>query len=281
MMKFTYSLALFIAFLAGVNGQEIPNGNFEEWEILQGVNTEFPTGWITSNFSGAGAGLMPNAEKTTDAKKGNYAIKLTTVDGFDADEPLVGAALYDGALDNTPTELRGYYKTSLVGDDAAVITLDIVSGGDVIGIANIEFESNESGYTYFSAAIDYLVADPNAEWFYLSIYSSIDVGIVGSTLFIDGLNFDGITAISDLNSVKIDLVIAPNPVSELLNISVDNLSDNLDMTIYDTRGKIVEASQFNQNLTIDVSQYPGGQYFITLRNSLKKLVQTGNFVVIE
>jgi hypothetical protein len=278
-MKIIYSLVLFLAFISSINAQEIPNGDFEEWEILQGVNAEFPTGWVTSSFAGVAAGLAPNAEKTTDSEQGTYALKLTTINGFDPDEPLVGGAFFDGPLGSTPTELRGYYKSSIIGNDTASIGVSIVSGGDLIGTVTIEFEANQSSYTYFSAQIDYLVPNPTAEWFYLEIYSSVEFGNIGSTLFIDGLSFDGSTATNNFNTKELGLVIGPNPVSEVLKISVDNFSDNMDLTIYDVHGRAIEARQFRQSLSINTSFYPNGQYFVVLTDPLKGLVQTSRFTV--
>ena len=279
-MKKYYSIILFFSlFTASINAQEIPNGGFEEWETMQGFNAEFPTGWITSNFLGVAAGLEPNAVKTTDAYQGTYAIKLSTVDGFYTDEHLVGTALYDGALDKTPSELRGYYKTSLVGDDVAYISIDVIGAGSFIGGAVIEFESSQSDYTYFSVPIDYIVENPDAEYFYLSILSSIEDGVVGTSITIDGLNFDGTTAVSDFKTANIDAVVAPNPVSDVLEISMGKFLDQLDMSIYDKYGKLVETKQFQQSIAIDVSQYPIGMYFIELRSDHKTLVKSTRFVV--
>ena len=127
-MNKKYILLIFISvFTLTLNAQEIPNGNFEEWEDFQGINFEFPTGWITSSFAGVGAGLENNAVKVTDSHNGSYAIKLKTVEGYYPNEPLIGTAIYDGALDKSPTVLQGYYKSNIMDNDAAYISIDVAS----------------------------------------------------------------------------------------------------------------------------------------------------------
>lgn len=279
-MKKNLGIILFLSFfIVNINAQEVPNGNFEEWESFQGQNFEFPSGWISSNFSGVPSGIEANAIKTTDAYQGTYAIKLTTVNGLEPSEPHVGVALYDGAIDKTPHALQGYYKTSLVGNDVPYISIDVLSGGSFIGGAVIEFESSQSDYTYFSLPIDYIVESPNADRFFLSILSSIEDGVVGSTLTVDALSFDGSTAVSDYDNPKTTMLLSPNPTSETLNITISDFSDDVDMIIYDINGKVITTRHFSKQFTLDVIQYQIGQYFIELRNKNKSLIQSSSFVI--
>ena len=77
--------------------------------------------------------------------------------------------------------------------------------------------------------------------------------------------------VSEINDTKIDgfeVKIYPNPVSELLTIDIKNdVSEKVNLTIYNAAGQPVEAHFMNQTKgemlkMIPLSNYPVGQYFI-------------------
>src|ERR1700741_5233135 len=106
--------------------QSIPNGNFENWNTK---SFEDPLYWACSNDETHGNGYVANnAEKTTDAKSGSFAIKLTTVTngvdpagGYFADGnpgvPPQGGMPYN----QMPTGIKLWHKYNIMPGDTGLI----------------------------------------------------------------------------------------------------------------------------------------------------------------
>ena len=90
-------------------------------------------------------------------------------------------------------------------------------------------------------------------------HASIQMDTIFIEHFWDPLEFVGIG-----EQVMADEInVWPNPVGDVLNIGLEELSAPLEMTIVDIAGReILRFTQNNKNETIDVSAWPSGMYFL-------------------
>lgn len=82
------------------------------------------------------------------------------------------------------------------------------------------------------------------------------------------------TEVGEFENKAPDLLIYPNPSSEIIYLNLFNKKDE-DYGIYNSSGRIVQSGKLKQNC-IDISKLPLGSYFITLSNNTVKIV--GSFV---
>ena len=72
-----------------------------------------------------------------------------------------------------------------------------------------------------------------------------------------------------LNCSRSEIVVYPNPVTDLLNINVTNAQDNeTEASLFDNSGKLVHRGKLISGTnTIDMSRFSKGIYLLTLKNS--------------
>jgi len=85
------------------------------------------------------------------------------------------------------------------------------------------------------------------------------------------INSDGIaTAVDDAENPSLEFSIYPNPASDMVNITINNITaDNAQLSVYNYSGQLIEdrklnLSAGNQLETINVAKYPTGFYFFQL-----------------
>lgn len=86
-----------------------------------------------------------------------------------------------------------------------------------------------------------------------------------------------ITSIDDLTIEGITVKAYPNPVSDLINISVkteDGIQKQVLVRLYDSQGKNLLSDKFSTDLIqLDMSQYSGGFYLLKLANQDNQIIQ--------
>lgn len=84
------------------------------------------------------------------------------------------------------------------------------------------------------------------------------------------------TSISNNAGLKNQVSIMPNPSTGLFNVSV-NKTQNLNLVVTNALGQIVVSNNYNavlnENITLDLSSYSNGIYFVTVSNGTDKMVQ--------
>ena len=123
---------------------------------------------------------------------------------------------------------------------------------DEIGITDYEFHSFEGeGHSFYFTA-------------YLVLNDKFNTCFAVARDFLYGhLNFP--TSIPEMDAE--DILVYPNPASDMVTISVDGLaSDGLfTITVVDVTGrKMLEKSSSSPQLAIDVTQWPSGVYFVRI-----------------
>ena len=73
----------------------------------------------------------------------------------------------------------------------------------------------------------------------------------------------------------------PNPVTDKLYININSSTiENLTITLVDVLGKeIYKTKSFNKTLTIDVSFYASGIYFLSIKNENVKTIFNSKIIV--
>jgi len=80
---------------------------------------------------------------------------------------------------------------------------------------------------------------------------------------------------AQIEEIKIDYVVYPNPVVDQLNVVVDQSSIGTEYTITDMSGKILMKDQIpSQEFKIDMSGLSGGGYFINIEGKQKRIVKS-------
>ena len=69
----------------------------------------------------------------------------------------------------------------------------------------------------------------------------------------------------DYNNIKISVF--PNPTSSIVNISMENIEDELSLIVYDVAGRKIYDHSFSENeFSIDFSSYSEGIYILSFYN---------------
>ena len=86
----------------------------------------------------------------------------------------------------------------------------------------------------------------------------------GAYYFVDNFVVQPTAEVSGTTSEKIDINIqlSPNPTSDFLYISLEQVFIDNQYNIYNAEGKLMESGLFTGNTSIDVSAYENGIYFI-------------------
>lgn len=81
---------------------------------------------------------------------------------------------------------------------------------------------------------------------------------------------------STAKNEMVDVVMYPNPAQNTVNINLEEIMDNLDLSIYDMNGKMVLAQNLrmdSKTASLDISRLNKGIYFVKLRGEGKESTQ--------
>ena len=150
----------------GILQTSLPNNSFETW-TSQSIKEI--TDWTTSNELLSQFGIDSiNCEQTSSAQKGNYGVKIHTIDIFGTFIPggmVTGAHRLDAAQDPAtfPTiavnerysSLSGYLKFTKQATDFGEAAVYMFKNGLLIGQGHYYQKGSLNTYTQFEAKIDY------------------------------------------------------------------------------------------------------------------------------
>ncbi|MCB9260919.1 MAG: T9SS type A sorting domain-containing protein [Flavobacteriales bacterium] len=138
-------IAVWLFSLCGF-AQNIPNGNFENWQVIQHKVLD---GWVSAG----------NVSQSTDVYEGTYAIKLENKSdnqqrGFVASGPFVNNNLKGFAYNEQPLSVRFRAKYDLAAGDAAQVAVLFYLNGTPLAFVNESIEGNSADtFQYFSYPI--------------------------------------------------------------------------------------------------------------------------------
>ena len=257
--------------------QVIPNGDFESWYNHPVFNVEEPESWVTSNLSGAAAGLSANVVKTDDAYAGTYALRLETIMDNDG-APFMGAAVLNAKIEGKPTTLSGYYKGTIVNPDKPGIGIILKTGFMPVGGGELEFTQSQSEYTYFEFEIEYFL-NQEPDSIIISIFNDTEsLGTQGTVIMLDDLVFDMASGVrwSVLGGVQVKL--SPNPVVDQMRVEIPPELGETFFLIYNTQGRLLNSYLILGEKNIPVN-FSAGIYYYELRNRPGEILTGGKFLV--
>jgi hypothetical protein len=266
----------------GVTSQPaLMNGDFETWDSQTIYR---PATWFTQ-------GESDGVNRTTDAKKGVYAIELKTYLGSNnsnmpvARQGQIATGYYPKNCGGNCTELGGHkftiqvdtlafwYKYAPATDDSAQVYLQFKKGGfPVNGVhkmlpASAEYKYFELPFNLWQAPDTVIVNLQSAGW-YDTLVSS-----VGSTLIVDEVHFKSqpiLYASLPAFIPRDQFSVFPNPSAGKFRIR--NEAGIAQVIVYNMLGKQI-FSKINSTLEkqneIDLTNYQKGVYFIEIYDGTK------------
>lgn len=278
-----------------VFSQSLPNNDMEEWDNV--IIYEQPQNWNTPNPYTALLGII-SVTKSDDAFSGNYSAKLETKELLGGQIVIPGViTLADFAINIADSsfsinggyflqqnvyKLTGRYKYSGVeGDRASILMYNFKntseSGFDTIGVG-VKFLNDTDEWQPFTVMMQYLNYSVPDTFNVIIASSSLDGAKVGSTLWVDSLTIYTNTGIIDLWSPKKSLKVYPNPATDMISFSMNEIKTASTLTIYDNFGRKIADNGFtNTSLKIDISGFIPGvyTYVLSLNN---RILNSGTFI---
>jgi hypothetical protein len=298
---------LFISILLQVTstilGQITVNLGLDSWVSISSYE-EPANGWSTLNaLSDLAPGAPVTVTKTTDKYSGTYAAKLETKK-IPLVNTLIGGLLATGYFDNnaspgenlklgmpytsSPEYFRGYYKYTSVNSDSADFFCALTKWNsslnkrDTLGLASYREYSTVSSYIQFSFKINYTDSISTPDTIVVLFSSSGGAqnfqGQVGSTLYVDEINFANTSGVYELLSNEIKINVYPNPTVNTISIDVLEDVKNLTYHLYNAEGKLVLTDKLSQNNLIDVASLNKGKYFLSVFDK-KGLVASKKIII--
>ena len=296
-MKKLITIVILMGFGVFVNGQVLPNNDFQTWNDF-GLY-ERPEFWSTPDSITSKLSTV-TVSKSTDAYSGSYSARLET-----KSIPLIGYqipgiltlakinivvsppsySISGGyALKENVSRLSGMYKYSGAGGDSATVLIynfknDEGSAYDTIGFG-VTYLHDASEWTEFNVDminLNYHVPDT----FNVLIMSSSSPDFSsgeGSVLFVDDLTIETNTGIFQLNTNAINVSVFPNPATDYVNFKTAQSANDRKIEIYSIKGEKIASKDFvNTNLKINTSEYSEGIYTFRISKN-GNILNTGSFI---
>lgn len=286
-----------------LSAQQIPNNSFEDWQPELNGTYDEPGGnwWATLNFlRGFGPSAPITVNKTTDAHTGQYAAEITTGEfgSFVVPGLLVCGEVGDINLQNPtdvikrgkpftalPEKFLGYYKHLPVNGDSAVANAMLtryntaLGKRDTIALAEQLFKAEVNTYTLFEAEFEYYMNGVTPDTIIIALVSSAGgqtlEGQPGNKLFIDEISLSYVAGITQKVNDIISIKTYPNPFSEQVTFEAETASNNRQVAIYSTDGKLLRSMPFQETiLRTDLSELPKGSYLYVVQDN-KVVISTG------
>lgn len=238
-----------------LQAQQAPNSGMETWTTGSFSNPDF---WDTPNQETTAIPFVGSAvvTKSSGAHSGSWCAKLEsknfilfsvpglmTLANFNVNTSTMEFSLTGGTpFTGRPEKFTGYYKYSPQGGDTCAIGAIFYKhnpGGwqDTIGIAFFLESNTVSSWTKFEAYVDWFTSeDPDT----MNILASTAMGLettAGSTLYIDDLEFDYSTGVTQA-IFQDDAGIYYNGVTQTLVVSSAQSATG-DLAIYNAAGSLI------------------------------------------
>ncbi|MDP1744439.1 MAG: T9SS type A sorting domain-containing protein [Bacteroidota bacterium] len=280
-----------------------PNGGFEDWSTE--FSYENPDHWQTFNFLSLLSPPNPlSAFKAvgTDKHSGNYALKIKTV--FLNNKPsqiVIGdsaGAVFTGKINYSPPSrtygfpytgrpenLEFWFKYEPIGTDAAGAGIMLLkwngSGHDTIATGSVGLLAT-STYTLSQAPLQYnLTGLPDTAIIIFTASNDSVLARVGSTLFIDDVQFTGWVGIGEQNGLSGKVKIFPNPARDNVNIST-SIKEANEIKVFDSLGKLAGIYKIqNDNININTCLFSSGIYLYDINDKKENILFKGKFTVVK
>jgi hypothetical protein len=269
--QFFFLISLLFTFSLSVP-QQVQNGGFEEWELIQEINLEEPVNWSSIKTSTGGIGhLAPKVwDKDTIKRSGNYSVKLTNISAFNIvatgsitngrvhaefnpdsgymfTDP--GDSRWNTPISAKPDSLIGWFRQIPAGSDFATVKVLVHKGyakipdpnfTNWIGFGSFEMPNSPvTEWARFSFPIDYM-NDDTPEYILIILTSGNGTNAVaGSVAWFDDLSLVyNEMGLQDEELAQNYQVFIQNNRMHLSNIPFHVLQDS-DLELRDLTGRTV------------------------------------------
>ncbi len=280
-------LGLLLAVFSSTQAQQqIPSGDFENWTTPPGAQYQEPTGgWWTTLNALRSLTAPVTVEKSTDAHSGTYSAKLTTatwgtlllpgllVSGvFDIQNPRF--LLQGQPFTDRPDAFQGWYKYVPVNGDSAGIAALLTHWNaganrrDTLATAAVVVTGTQSSWTSFDLPFIYLQSG-TPDSIIVALVASGDGqnfnGQAGSTLWIDDLSFEYITARPEETAMQLrpQISIAGNE----MRVRVPMTIGACQLKMYDAQGRVLCTSALHAGDNLLQTTVPDGVYLVEISKS--------------
>lgn len=265
------SLLIILLFWATTPYSQIPNGNFEEWEIVG--NIEQPKYWKTNNVQ-----CCSTVVKTGDAIEGNYSMKISST-----------APSIEGTLPGW-AEIT-LYPGQVYQNFSASIRIDSIEMGKVI--IEVQELSNGSygqiGYWESNTAtsgvlpVTFPINQSQTDSLKITVTAANSPGPLGSEGYaetvIDKLTLSGIVSTEKIKTSGAEtLRIAPNPSSHSALVSFGRMTtSDAHLRLIDIHGNLLYQDLVSRrsNTILDTRNLPEGIYVLALTENGRVSLQAG------
>jgi hypothetical protein len=281
-MKLSFSFIFVLTSILAFGQNNIPNPNFEQW------TGNDPVGWQTSNSFTQQFGVISVSKESQNPYEGSFSVKLETksVFGYSIAGIITNGQITINANQNPPVTIlggtpftarplkfKGYYKyLPASADTAAVAALllkynPITQMSDTIGFVQHKISQQATNWTLFDASFTYISAQTPDTIQVIAISSNPYASVVGSTLILDSLHFEGNSSeiIYVFNRDKLNVTYNANNKEIIIQLpSINQLSS---LSIYDSKGVLKYNAIVNKNqsqLIIPAYNFNKGLYLINI-----------------
>lgn len=272
---------------------QIPNSGFESWSSPNGYN--MPDGW--DNLNDATASMTTyTCMKGTPGSPGTAYLKLVSknVSGMGVMPGVATAGMFDMSNMSAPVPMSGFafnqrpqvfagkWQYMPTGNDQGFVNILLTKWNssmmmrDTIAYSMQMLQGMAMSWANFSINLTYMSLEfPDTAFITLSASGATPEA--NSSLYADTLRFEGsvagTTGIAESNGLIKNVVVFPNPASDILKIQFNSLKNEAyTVELINAVGEIIRelnAGEVNgsKELDMNVSDVPKGNYLVKISSS--------------
>lgn len=269
MKKIFLSIAVLFIFTLS-KAQQIPNGNFEQWEYQDTTKSYEPVGWKTTNF---GQYQDTAIYRYKPAKTGNYAMGVKT--NFVAKTLVIqGSATFAFPFSGRPDNFVGFVKGNLALDDTFAIICQLTKNNKEVASTLYYLIQSQNNYIKFVNPFTYVESfNPDScKILVLNLGGTLDDTL--TDMAIDDLSFEYTVGLNSINNLSNMVNIYPNPANDILTIQSQVPFANAE--VYNSIGSVVKLNSIDNK--IDIHALVKGVYYLKLQNSYGETIGCKTFL---
>ena len=255
----TIAFLFLLSPIIALSQPDIPNGEFEEWELANTWNLT-PVDWITQNNQ-----LIVHTEPDSMPCAGDLAMRVKSLPGFEGGVPGISSTMVE--LDAIPPSLDFCVKCNIDNEGFEdTVRVSIAFFNENIPDDPVYEEtwiSTQDIVDWTEVSLELEQIEPVIDYATITVMSGFIGPLFGggweTWISVDNLTFGG----GPNNIVNLDhnqIKVFPNPGQDFVSIQSDKTIR--DITIYDSSGKILEAPL--EEALIDVRSLPAGLYYLSI-----------------
>jgi Secretion system C-terminal sorting domain len=267
-MKLVLSIIAFILLVKhGTSQAEVPNGNFEVWDLYNTWTLE-PQYWETANNQ-----LIYSTMPDSNAFEGDLAMKVVPLQGFEGAVAQRASILF--AIDEIPASLHFAVKANIPDgdpDDEVSVMIEFLNEDAIITSATWTATESIAEWTEIDLVI------PPTMQFVEEVVITVQAGYFGELgggsletwISVDDMSLEGTSGVDDASQTAI--LVYPNPCSDAVTLNgIDNSTALKTIQIFDASGRdcssligVNKVASANR-IDLDLSALASGLYQVVVQ----------------